>query len=240
MNRRKNRTPRAALVAVAAAALAAGSLAPSTMALWSNTADTTLATPKLARAFFGANINGGTESTISDLSNAANQKRTVSTTDAIDQMLLDNKEVAVPIRVRTMAQGNNGLKYTTSVTKPAANTLWGIADVKVFPVATAADCTVAAAPAASALPVQSPWQPAYKTTTTVDEDYWCLVATADIQDGFYANVGTVEATSTIDGDKALDRSTWGTTIQSGITATTNSPSLTVTFDPEITRPGGTP
>lgn len=241
MNRRNNRGPRArtALVAVSALALAAGSLAPSTMALWSNTDDTTLATPKLARVFFGANIDGGTESTITDLSNGANQKKAVTTTDAIDQRLLDGKEVAVPIRLRTLSQGNNGMKYTTTVTKPAANTLWGIADVKVFPVATAADCTVAAAPAASSLPVQTPWEPTYKTSGVPNEDYWCLVATADIEDGFYGNVGTAQGTSVIDGDQALDKSTWGTAIQSGITSTVNSPSLTVTFDPEITRPGGT-
>ena len=119
----RRRSWRALKMGMAGLALASVISTPATYALWSSSQDTLLSDPRVARSTFQANIDGGAFASVANLTNSANQKLTVSTTDAMDSRLIVAKEIAIPIEVRSLAQGNNGLRYTPSVAVPADDTL---------------------------------------------------------------------------------------------------------------------
>ena len=232
------RTMRPLMLGMAGLVLASTIATPGTYALWSSSATTTVADPRVARTTFETRLDGGAYVPLTNLTNSVNQKAVLTTTDAMDTRLIVDKQIAIPIEVRSLAQGNNGLRYTPSVAVPADDTLWGASNVKVFPVTSAANCTVAAAPASSNLAARTPIAATYSTGTTPVTDHWCVVASHKSLpgDGVFDAGASAEGYSVMDGSRATDTNTFGVLTKTQISATNLSPALTVTFDPEITRP----
>lgn len=81
--------------------------------------------------------------------------------------------VAVPLQVRSLAQGHRGLAYT--LTPDTAGGVFGASQVSTYRVASAAACTTSLSGPSSTLS-STPWNAAYTAATVATDEYWCLVA----------------------------------------------------------------
>ncbi|RZI92446.1 MAG: hypothetical protein EOO67_08610 [Microbacterium sp.] len=187
-------------VGVAAlSALVASALPGATYALWSAEMETTGVLTDAATVFA---VNGAEAS-------SADPTVGIPLGPVEAQTLLDDLELAIPVEVRALSQGNRGLRYTVSVPPAADGSLFAAADLAVFPVSDAAECTVAAAlpdsPSTSATPVPA----GYSDSDVAEVEFWCVRAHLDE----IPDEGEFQTSTTITGTHALgelsDVTVWG-------------------------------
>ncbi|QDB80215.1 hypothetical protein FE251_13115 [Georgenia wutianyii] len=153
-------------------------------------------------------------------------------------------EVAVPIQVDSVSQGNKGLHYVLTPPQDWGGNLLGAADVAVFRVDTAAACSTDALAPGDPHPA-GPWDstpvPAtYSTTTTPVTEYWCVYAAYDGPPvtGEYENTATVTATSP-DGRQVTDEDSWNAVLVAGLDPAAE-PDHEITLTYTTFRPGEEP
>ncbi|WP_147915468.1 hypothetical protein [Ruania zhangjianzhongii] len=163
---------------------------------------------------------------------------TIGTADA--QMLLEDHELAVPLRTDSLSQGNKGLHYTLA--EPDwGDGIFGAADVFLFPVATAADCTVDNAPADPPAELSStPVAADYSDATTPTTEYWCLVAALGAlpDEGDYTNEVTATGTDPSD-TEVSDTDTWSADVTSAMDPA-DEPDHEIAVTYQTFRPGQEP
>ncbi|WP_444664875.1 hypothetical protein ACT17Q_04055 [Cellulomonas sp. CW35] len=96
-----------------------------------------------------------------------------ATTTLYNNNSLSGGAVAIPLQVRSLAQGHRGLAYTLTV--DTAGGVFGASQVSTYRVASAAACTTSLTGAGATL-ASTPWTSAYTASTTPSDEYWCLVA----------------------------------------------------------------
>ncbi len=163
---------------------------------------------------------------------------TVGSDDA--QVLVDEHQLAIPIRVDSLSQGNKGLYY--QIEPPYwGESIFGQAHVRVFPVGSARDCTVTSAPVSQPYDLYStPVSADYSVTQTPTTEYWCLVATLDAlpDEGTYTNTVTATGTDPA-GTEVGDTDSWSADVTSAMDpADEPDHELTVTY--QTFRPGQEP
>lgn len=118
--------------------------------------------------------------------------------DAQAMIAATPKAVAVPLAVRVRADGNAGINYTLALGTPAAGSVLAASTLRIFPVATQADCTAAAAVTAAAAPQPSTTNVVGlapgETTTSTASAFWCLGAVYSGTGGTYTNTATASTT----------------------------------------------
>lgn len=218
-------------IALLSLVLFGGTLA-GTYALWSD-----------AESFTG-NINTahvqftvGTPTNVSDTITSDNKTVNYQITQANAVTLEANGKIAIPIRVQSLAQGNQGLSYEAMLPTFTVGTPFALGDTKFFKVNTPGECTVADAPASPPAPPykSTPITSDYSDTTALTEEYWCL--TSVYTAGAYTNTGTVSGS--IAGDSYTDSDTWSVDVKADTTAA-NNPDRPITFTYKTFRPGETP
>lgn len=215
------------LVAGIGAAIGLGS--GSAFALWEDSVDTTgqVATGVVV---FGAGAPA-TPGSLTDYSTAIGDDPVFTFGAADASTLFTAGEVAVPIQVDALAQGNTGLGY--DVEPAISGGVFGAADVIVFPVAAPDSCTVDAAPATqpplTSTPIPATYSGSYDDTVVdLTTEYWCLVATFERELFDYDNTVTAEGTWK-PGSTVSDTDDWSATITSDLDPTAE-PDHTITFD----------
>ena len=163
---------------------------------------------------------------------------TVGAADA--QLLVEDGQLAIPLRTDSLSQGNKGLHYT--LTEPDwGEGVFGAADVFAFPVATADECTTGNAPAEPPAHTSStPVATDYSEATTPTTEYWCLVATLDglPNAGSYTNEVTATGTDP-SGAEVSDTDRWSAEVTSPLDPT-DEPDHELTFTYTSFRPGEEP
>ncbi len=173
----------------ALSALVAAALPGATYALWHAELETTGVITDAATIF---SVNGSEAS-------SADPTVGVPLGPAEAQILLDDLELAIPVEVRALSQGNRGLRYTVDLPPAADGSLFAGADVAVFPVPDAEACTVATAlpdsPPTSATPVPAE----YSDADVPEIEFWCVRAHLDE----IPDEGPFQTSTTITGTHAL-------------------------------------
>lgn len=152
-------------------------------------------------------------------------------------ILAAERELAVPIQVDAVSQGNKGLHYTLTIPDWGEG-IFGHSQPEVFPVGSAAECVPdATAPAdrgTSSTPVSAA---AHDTQRT---EYWCLVARfLPPDEGSYTNTATV--TGHVPGTEVTVRGSdsWGAEVRTALDPAAE-PVHHLTFTATTFRPGQEP
>lgn len=222
-----------ATATIATAALAGVALgsAGASLALWSDSAS------------FSGEISSGYEhfaaGHVDDTVAAVAGAASVSVGAAEATTLVDTGALAVPMQIDAISQGNKGLRY--EVIEPAwGDGVFGAAEVAVFSVGAAEDCTIETIPTAGPL-ASTPVASDYSDSETPVTEFWCLVATLDglPDEGAYTN--TVEVTSEDDaGNTVTDEDAWNADVASAIDPAAEA-DHDIIFEYETFRPEeGTP
>jgi len=130
--------------------------------------------------------------------------------EAIAAMDIAGDGLALPFTVRLESRGSSGLDYTIAVPTLAEGSILAGADLRVFPVADAADCVVAKAPKAGPnLTGISGINPGRVSVGTVVEHIWCLTAKYNPANaGQYANTATLTIEDSHGTQVQFDSNTW--------------------------------
>jgi len=216
--------------AVAGAVLLVAAGAGAARALWSDSATVDAATGS-GSAGFSVEARGSTEVATDPGEMLA---VTVGATEA--QSLTENGSIALPLVVRSRADGNTGLSYTIEQPAFALGSVFAESTVRLFPVDSAAACTVEAAPASAtgtslaAVGVAAGYGTDRASWTATQ--YWCLTA---VYDPLSDPVSTYTNTGTVTGSYPEDSG------QSGTVGDSDSWSIGVTPSPSTTPdPGAEP
>lgn len=167
-----------AVVVLAASLVGVGT--GGTMALWRASVSGTVRMP-VGVTVFGAGAPGNpTFATSTTALDATRNRGSVTYTipaSAATNLYNGNSPsggaVAVPLQVRSLAQGHRGLAYT--LTADTTGGVFGASQVRVYRVASAAACTTSLTGPSSEL-ASTPWSTTYTAATTPSDEYWCLVA----------------------------------------------------------------
>jgi len=158
--------------------------------------------------------------------------------------LVRDGEVAVPVQVDSVSQGNKGLHYT--VTPPASwgEGVLGASAVHVFRVDSPAACTTEAlspdtVPAPGPLS-STPVPATYTTGTEPVSEYWCVYASYDGPPalGEYANTATVTAVAP-GSEQVSDEDGWNATVVADLDPA-DEPDHVLSFTSTTFRPGQEP
>ena len=245
-----NTTSRVRSVAVVAtSALLGGALGlgGASFALWE---DALSAEGQIASGYeyFAAGRGEANASTVADSAMTAvsdavapptGETATVTVGAADAQVLVEDHQLAMPLRTDSLSQGNKGLHYTLA--EPDwGDGIFGTADVHVFPVATAAECTVANAPDDPADLFSTPVTADYSDSATPTTEYWCLVATLGAlpDEGSYTNEVTATGTDP-SGTEVTDTDSWSADVTSGMDPA-DEPDHEITVSYQTFRPGQEP
>jgi predicted ribosomally synthesized peptide with SipW-like signal peptide len=211
------------------AAAAVGVVGGAAFALWQDQVD---ATGRIASGVvvFGAGAPAA-KGSLADYSTAPGDAPVFTFGSAAATTLFTQGSVAVPIQVDALSQGNRGLSY--ELDPSITGGVFGASDVIVFPVASAAACTVGAAPATqpplTSTPVSAAYSGAYDDTVDdLTSEYWCVVAQFDRTLYDYDNQVTARG-SWSPGSTVQDEDTWAATVTSDLDPAVE-PDHTITFD----------
>ncbi len=178
MKRMKHIKPALLIASAATATVLLGSIGGATMALWHAEQSFTseIKTGKVAFAV------GAPGSTLAQTANATGDKLDFSFGKAEAATLLDKLEVAIPIQVDSLSQGNKGMRYAVTPPEFGADSLFGAAKTELVRVDSAADCKVDPRPQLPAsVPAdyykRTPVSSDYSADTAPKSEFWCLVAT---------------------------------------------------------------
>lgn len=221
------RRPVLGTVAVLAGAVLAGGFAGSAAALWS---DSETVTGGIGTGSVLFAVGRGSE-----LTHARGPEEILNVTlGAADAAaLVDTGELAVPIRVDALAQGNLGLRYEAQPPRPAADSILGAAELTLVQVPDAERCTPGAS--GSHELGSTPVDASYTDGTTPVTEHWCLLGRLDAAPlaGAYSNTGTVHADSEY--GPVSDSDTWTANVRRN---PAHEPEVTLGFVHETFRPGG--
>lgn len=133
------------------------------------------------------------------------------------ETLVEHGRVAVPLQTESLSQGNKGLHYRAGEPEDWGDNVFGAAEVTLFPVVSAEECTPESTAGPSAELAATPVAPDYSDTEEPVTEYWCLVATVDKRpdEGAYANTGSVTATAP-GGTTVKDSDKWETSVSSDL------------------------
>lgn len=158
--------------------------------------------------------------------------------------LVRDGEVALPVQVDSVSQGNKGLRYTVTPPTGWGDGVLGTADVHVFPVPAADRCSVDVLSPGDPFPSgpydSTPVPATYSTATAPTVEYWCVYAAYDGPPllGEYENTATVTATSPA-GEQVEDADTWHAAVVADLDPAAE-PDHEVTFTYTTFRPGEQP
>lgn len=239
MKRMKHIKPALLIASAATATVLLGSIGGATMALWHAEQSFTseIKTGKVAFAV------GAPGSILAQEANAIGDKLEFTFGKAEAATLLEKLEVAIPLQVDSLSQGNKGMRYAVTPPTFDSDTLFGAAKTELVWVASAADCKVNPSPALpSTVPAdyytRTPVSSDYSADTTPKSEFWCLVATLDKApgSGTYKNTATVTATPDKGTGTVTDSDQWWANVTSVANAA-NEPDRTIGFTFETFRPG---
>lgn len=239
MKRMKHIKPALLIASAATATVLLGSIGGATMALWHAEQSFTseIKTGKVAFAV------GAPGTTLTQEANATGDKLNFSFGKAEAATLLDKLEVAIPIQVDSLSQGNKGMRYAVTPPEFGADSLFGAAKTELVKVESAANCKVSPRPALpSPLPAdyykRTPVSSDYSAGTAPKSEFWCLVATLDKApgSGTYKNTATVTATPDKGTGTVTDSDQWWANVTSVANAA-KEPTHTIGFAFETFRPG---
>lgn len=225
-----SRPRRLTLAVIAGAALAGIVLGAggSTLALWNDSASRAGSIGSGAE-WFAAGQPGSTSA-------APDGTAAVSVGAAEAETLLSQGSVAVPFQTDSMSQGNLGLRYTVAEPKDWGDGVFGAADTALFPVASAADCTVSAVPHDGSSLTSTPVPADYSGSETPTTEFWCLVASVEQLPGTGAYANTASATATApDSASVTAQDRWSTRVTTSLDAADES-DHEITFTYETFRP----
>lgn len=149
--------------------------------------------------------------------------------------LVEDGEIAIPLQTDSISQGNKGLRY--EVIEPDwGSSVFGAADVTIFPVDSAEQCTVAAPQPTGEL-TSTPVAAGYSTTETPVTEFWCLVAVLDDLpgQGDYRNTAEVTAEDG-SGAEVSDEDSWNAGVLSPLDPD-DEPDHGIQFRYDTFRPG---
>lgn len=239
MKRMKHIKPAVLIASAATATVLLGSIGGATMALWHAEQSFTseIKTGKVAFAV------GAPGNTLAQEASATGDKLDFTFGKAEAATLLDKLEVAIPIQVDSLSQGNKGMRYAVTPPTFGADSLFGAAKTALVKVDSAAACAVSARPQLpSPIPAdyykRTPVSSDYSARTTPESEYWCLVATLDKAPGTgtYTNTATVTAVPDKGTGTATDSDQWWADVTSVANAD-KEPNHTIGFAFETFRPG---
>ena len=228
------RRRRAAVVTLAALTGAVLGVGGTTLALWSDDIEVT-GTVGSGYQSFAVGPPGATTP-----SSDGSAEVTFGPTEA--ERLLRTGEVAVPMQVDSVSQGNKGLRYEVHLPADWGDGVLAAApEVHLFRVPDAAACTIAALPG-DGLPDDTdrrstPVTADYSTTTAPVTEYWCLYATlaGPPRLGEYENTATVSAASP-SGAVVSAEDSWDAVVLADLDPA-DEPAHTITFSSTTFRPG---
>lgn len=231
------RLPRRTL-AVTAAALAGGAvgLGGASLALWSDAEQVTGAVTS-GHELFAVGAPGAT-------SPAPSGTATFVVGAAEAAALVRDGEVAVPIQVDSVSQGNKGLRYAVARPQDWGGNVFGASTVHTFPVPDAAACSVDRLSPEDLVPAgpdtSTPVPAVYSTTTEPVTEYWCVYAAYAGPPvlGEYENTATAAATSPT-GQRVEDEDSWHAVVAADLDPA-DEPDHAITFTYTTFRPGEQP
>ena len=190
-------TPRNTIIATAivTAGVVAGLVGGVTAALWTDT----FSSPAALTAHQGALGFGvvGPGGTLDAASGPADPVSFVLGATQAQALAADPaSSIALPFDVYGYVLGDAGLDYTIAPPAWATGSLLASTTMRVFPVDTPADCTVANAPATQPALAGTVLAPLYAATPRTGVDHWCVTFVA-ADPGSYANTATVTGLSAI-------------------------------------------
>ncbi|PYF99684.1 SipW-cognate class signal peptide [Georgenia satyanarayanai] len=223
----------AAVAGVAGACLGVGGVS---LALWSDSA-TLGGTVAAGYQSFAVGAPGATVP-----APTGTAVRTVGPQEAAK--LVRDGELAVPVQVDSVSQGNKGLHYVVSPPEDWGSGVFGSADIALFPVASPRDCrTEVLSP--QSLPEPSglestPVPSTYSTSTGPVTEHWCLYASHDgaPEVGEYANTARVSARPP-EGPVVEAEDTWDAVVVARLDPAAE-PVHAITFTSTTFRPGEQP
>lgn len=111
------------------------------------------------------------------------------------RVLAETRELALPIRVEALAQGNLGLTYEVQLPQLAPQSILDAADLVLVRVATPGECEVTEPLPAPSPHTSTPVPAEYTDGTTPVREYWCLLGRLEELPlaGTYTNTGSVSA-----------------------------------------------
>lgn len=223
-------------VTVAALAGAAVGIGGSSLALWRDAAEVGGAV-STGYQYFAVGSPGSTVP-------APSGTATVTVGREAATALLRDGEVAVPIQVDSLSQGNKGLRYELTTPDTWGQGLLAAGGATVFRVPTAAACDVdALSPGTLPAPgptTSTPVPATYTTGTDPVTEFWCVYAAYDGPDerGEYENTATVTATAP-DGREVTGEDDWHAVVVEDLDPAAE-PDHTITITATTFRPGGQP
>ncbi|WP_336662796.1 hypothetical protein [Leucobacter sp. USHLN154] len=214
------------LGAALSAVLIAVAVAGATSALWRTELSTHAALPDAAVLF---DVNG-------ESSSASDPTVTYAIGSDDMQALMDDGSIAIPIEVKSLSQGNRGLRYTVTPPATTETDIMHWADTTVFPVTSEGSCTVDTDVPTDPPLTSTPVPATYSDTTTPTTEYWCLHAKL----GHLPDAGRYTSTATITGTHALGEivkeSLWDLEVTTAFTVA-DEPEHEVAFTYETFRAG---
>lgn len=239
MKHMKHLKPALLIASAATATVLLGSVGGATMALWhaeqSFTSQIQTGKVSFAVGAPGPTLTQNATSTGDKLSFAFGK------TDA--ETLVKNKQIAIPIQVDSLSQGNKGMRYAVTPPTFEAGSIFAAAKTSLISVKKSTDCKVSPRPVLpSPLPAdyyeRTPVSSDYSADTTPKSEFWCLVATLDKApgSGTYTNSATVTATPDKGTGTVTDSDQWWANVTSVANAA-EEPDHKIDFTFETFRPG---
>lgn len=244
MTRTSRLKPALWISAGATAAIVLGTVGGSTLALWHDEESFSSQIGTGEVAFAVGSPSNPTEPLATppaQAATAAGQKLSFNIGSAEAAVLISKREIAIPIQVDSLSQGNKGLRYEVAPPVFGATSIFKAADTALVRVNSATECTVDAHPELpSPVPAdyyqRTPVSSVYSDDTKPTYEFWCLTATlAELPgSGSYTNKVTVTADSTA--GTVTDKDQWWANV-TGSADASQEPNTTIGFTFETFRPG---
>lgn len=156
-------------------------------------------------------------------------------------ILISKKQIAIPIQVDSLSQGNKGMSYTVTPPSFAEGSIFAAATTSFVRVASAAECKVGAVDAGDGKFTRKPVSAAYSAEDVPPiSEFWCLTASLSTAPGAgtYTNTATATANA-VHGQvttKLTATDSWWANVTSP-SDPTKEPTHTIDFTFETFRPG---
>ncbi len=220
-------------VAVSAVAGAVLGIGGTSLALWNDTVEVT---GRIATGYEHFAVG-----TVGDTVPASGRTATVRLGPDEARTLLDDGEVAVPLQVDSLSQGNKGLRYEVALPTSWGAGVFASSEVSFFAVDDPAACSVDLLTPES-VPVDAehastPVPAEYTAGSDPTTEFWCLYAafTGPPELGDYANTATVTADSPAD-EEVSDEDSWDAVVVADLDPAAE-PRHPLTFTYSTFRPG---
>lgn len=150
------------------------------------------------------------------------------------QALLDEGKLAIPVEVKSLSQGNPGLRYEVELPDTDENSILHRTNKGIFPVSDPGECTVDTAIPTGHQQSSVPVPATYSDSTIPVIEFWCL--RADLSS--LHDLGTFTSQTTISAEHSLGETfrnvEWEIDVRTPLTAQ-NEPKQSVKFTYETFR-----